>query len=327
MNRKLIKAKNHDEWLASRSHGIGSSEVATLLGLNAYETPYQLWRRKLGLDAPKEENEAMLLGHIFEDGVAQRWRIATGREIIKSSAEEWLYVHPDYDYFRASPDRIYYNAGDKHNEENKRILECKTTVLDIDADSIPPYWFCQVQWQMYVTGIREASVAWINMMKREFGYKDLRYDEDFCMWMAEEARKFWQENIEKKIEPNLVNIEDVKLRYPKHLEGKTISGNELIKVNDEQITISEAIKKLRTIKDEISELAGQQERIEAAIKERMQDAEAVTMLNGTKTINIASWKAAKDSLKFDAKAYQKEHPEEAQQYMRSVAGSRRFLIK
>lgn len=70
---KPIKIENvsHDQWLENRKSGIGSSEIATIVGLNPYETPYQLWLRKTGQVPPKEENFFMKAGHYLEDAVAR----------------------------------------------------------------------------------------------------------------------------------------------------------------------------------------------------------------------------------------------------------------
>ena len=82
MTRTRLTFKSREEWLEARKEGIGASEVATIVGLNPWETPYQLWRRKTGLDPSKAMTTAMQTGHILEDGVAQYWAQATGREII-----------------------------------------------------------------------------------------------------------------------------------------------------------------------------------------------------------------------------------------------------
>lgn len=325
--RKLIRPKSHDEWLVERSKGIGSSEIGTILGLNPYETPYQLWRRKTGQDPPKEENEAMLLGHLLEDAVAQRWAIATGCEIIKASAEEWIFAHPEHDYFRASPDRIYYEKGSRKSEKSKCILECKTTMLDVDEDNIPQSWFCQVQWLMHVTGYRKASLAWLRLDRRAFGCKVITYDRDFCEWMAGEAGKFWNENIVKGIEPTMMNIADFKLKFPKHEDGKTVSADLTIEVEGEKMSLVTAVGVLKGIRERIAEQELRKAEYENAIMKQMGDAEAVTTQIGNKIVNIVTWRAAKDTMKFDSKTYMSEHPEEAQAYMKSVAGSRRFLIK
>ena len=59
MSNQVIRPKDSTERLKYRESGIGSSEVATIVGLNPWETPYQLWRRKKGLDPAKQENFAM----------------------------------------------------------------------------------------------------------------------------------------------------------------------------------------------------------------------------------------------------------------------------
>ena len=86
----ILKDLTHEQWLEERSKGLGSSEVGTLMGVNPYETPYQLWRRKKGLEKQKEENFLMTAGHYLEPAVAQFWQDATGKEIIKSSAGDWI---------------------------------------------------------------------------------------------------------------------------------------------------------------------------------------------------------------------------------------------
>ena len=313
MESICIKAKNREEWLNYRQNGIGSSEVSTILGLNPWETPYQLWRRKKGLDAPKTENEAMIMGHLLEDAVAQRWRIATGRELIKSSSGDWLYYRKDKEFMRASPDRIYWETGKPKNIDNKSVLECKTTQKQIDADDLPKHWFVQVQWLMYVIGLNKGSLAWISM-GRDFGYKDIAFVPDFAEWMSEETERFWVDNIIGNVEPAVTNVQDVLLKYNKQTDGK------IIEVNDE---IFEAYNSLKEVRKELDAVTERKEAIEEKIKLCFGDAEALSYGGQT----IATWKAAKDSTKFDAKAYQKEHSELCEPYMVTAPGSRRFIIK
>ena len=61
-------------------------------------------RRKMGLDAPKQENFAMKAGHYLEDAVAQFFKDETGCEIIKRSAIDWMIINTEKPYMRVSPD-------------------------------------------------------------------------------------------------------------------------------------------------------------------------------------------------------------------------------
>ena len=96
----IIRPEDRKGWLAQRELGIGSSEVGTILGVNPFETPYQLWLRKKGMTPPVEENEAMRAGHILEGAVARYFEEETGRQVIKSSDGDWLAVDNEKDFLR-----------------------------------------------------------------------------------------------------------------------------------------------------------------------------------------------------------------------------------
>lgn len=313
MSVTIIRPKDRNEWLQHREQGIGSSEVATILGLNPWETPYQLWRRKKGLDAPKAENFAMRAGRYLEDAVSLFWHDETGREIIKRSAIDWLAVNADKPYMRVSPDRTYWLSGEKHNDRNKGILECKTTQMKIDEDDLPKHWFCQVQYQLGVAEYEQGSLAWLSS-GREFGYKDIYLVPDFFHWIEEEVTKFWVDNIEGNVEPDSQSVEDVLLRYNRHTDGK------VIEVSDEIYT---AVGDLKALKEQIARLDEQKEQLEEKIKMGFADAEAISYGGQT----IATWKAPKPSEKFNAKAFQADHPDLVKPYIVKTQGARRFLLK
>jgi len=313
MSNTIIRPKDRTEWLKHRESGIGSSEVATIVGLNPWETPYQLWRRKVGLDAPKQENFAMKAGHYLEDAVAQFWHDETGQDIIKSSAGDWLIVNDERPYMRVSPDRTYWLADMPHNNANKGILECKTTQMSVDADDIPKHWFCQVQYQLGVAELEQGSLAWL-CSGREFGYKNLALVPDFFAWLVEEVEKFWIDNIQGKQEPTAVNVQDILLRYNRHTDGK------IVEVNDDIFT---AYQDLKAVKDELSVIEEKKAALEEKIKLGFGDAEAISYGGQT----LATWKAPKPSNKFDAKAFTAAHPDLAKEFTFPTQGARRFLLK
>lgn len=312
MSTTIIRPKDRNEWLDYRRAGIGSSEIATIVGLNPYETPYQLWRRKIGLDEPKSETFAMKAGHYLEDAVSQFWSDATGRQIIKASAGDWIVRNDDKPFVQVSPDRTYW-LDDNRSNDNKGILECKTTQRAIDADDLPKTWFCQVQYQLGGAEIQQGSIAWLTA-GREFGYQDLTLVPDFYAWLVEEAERFWVDNVMGGKEPDCANVQDVLIKFNKHTNGKVVEVGE---------DVMEAYSQLKDVRAEISKLEEQKEALEAKLKMGFGDAEAISYGGNT----LATWKAGKDSEKFDAKAFQADHPELAKQYTKSVKSSRRFLLK
>lgn len=313
MSTTIIRPKDRAEWLEDRKGGIGSSEVATILGLNPWETPYQLWRRKMGMEAPKDETFAMKAGHYLEDAVSMFWADETGREVIKSSAGDWLFVNNEKDFLRASPDRTFWIPGLPKNNENKGILECKTTQMSIDPEDLPKHWFCQVQYQLGVSEMTQGSLAWL-CSGREFGYKDIAFVPDFYGWMIEEVERFWVDNIIGKIEPAAITVTDVITKYARHTDGK------IIEASAETLA---AYTRLKEVRSEIAKAESEKEELEAKIKIGFGDAEIMSYGGQT----LATWKAAKDSDKFDSKLFCKENPELAAKYTSLQPGSRRFLLK
>lgn len=315
MKRTRLTFSKRDQWLAARKDGIGASEVATIIGANPYETPYQLWRRKIGFDAPKPMNAVMNTGHILEDGVAQFWAQATGREIIQSSKDDFMFIDEKRPYLRVSPDRTFWIDGFPRNDDNKGILECKTTRLKIDPDDIPRYWFCQVQMNLGVAGYTHGSLAWLSANQGfNFDFVDLKFVPDFYEWLSDEVSRFWIDNVVGGKEPDPVTAMDVALRYAQHVEGKIIECND---------AVMQAYQNLKQVRTEIKALEEQATEYEDALKMAFEDAEAIAYKGKT----LATWKASKESTKFDAKAFQTEHPELAKPYIRPVKGSRRFLLK
>lgn len=252
----IIKPKDHAEWLAEREKGIGASDVAAILGLSPWETPFSLWLKKTHQVEPEPENEAMLMGHLMEEVVVKRWEMETGEKAIKASAADIIYVHPEHDFLRATPDRVIRGR--------KKILECKTTVTQIDQEDLPIHWVCQVQYQMYVTGIHEADLAWL-VSGRYFGYAHIPYDEDFANFIAEKVAEFWNDCVIGGKEPDLISVSDFTLKGSD--PGTTMEADE------EALS---HILSLRTINTEISAKEADAEAHKDSVKLFMGETETLT---------------------------------------------------
>ena len=306
----IIRPKSREEWLQLRSKGIGSSEVGTLVGVNPYETPYQLWRRKKGLDAPKAETFAMKAGHYLEEAVARFWQDETGKRVIKRSAGDWVIRRADKPIFQVSPDRTYWLGDSK--ADGRGILECKTTQKVIDGDDLPRTWFCQVQYQLGTAGVERGSLAWLTA-GREFGYKDIKLVPDFYKWICEEVERFWMDYIEGDGVPPLTSSEDVLLHFGRGAEKSVQATSEIV----------EAVQTLQEVKNEIKALEWQKTSLEETIKLYMGEADTL----GYQGKTLATWKAAKESKKFDAKAFCAANREEAAKWMVEQQGARRLVLK
>ncbi|MDO4707465.1 MAG: YqaJ viral recombinase family protein [Porphyromonadaceae bacterium] len=316
---RIIRPESREAWLDVRSRGIGSSDVATLLGLNPYDSPFMLYKRKLGLEPPKETTPLMELGHSLELAVADYFERTTGRGIIASSAGDWMYQHEEKPYLMASPDRLYWidPNGAKHGKNapaNKAILECKSTQKRIDAEELPPYWFCQLQWQLGIAGMQQGSIAWLSS-GRDFGWVDVAFNAEFFALMQDEAERFWTHNIEGRNEPELTTTSDVLTKFFASREGKTLRADSLIE---------QTVLDLKTLRAQIKELEAQEADLELSIKAAMADAEALIATDGS---TLATWRTTEGGARLDTKALRAAHPELCAGFMKQTEGSRRFVLK
>ena len=69
--KKIDKSKAYDAWIQFRTNGLGGSEVGTVMGVNSWKSPAELYYQKLGLIPQKvDQNIPMFMGTIMEALVA-----------------------------------------------------------------------------------------------------------------------------------------------------------------------------------------------------------------------------------------------------------------
>ena len=208
----------------------------------------------------------MKLGHMLEPVVAQLWEEATGEKVIKASAADIIYVHPEYDFMRATPDRIVRGR--------KKLLEIKTTVTNIDPEDLPTHWLAQCIYQQYVTGIHDCDLAWL-VSGRYFGYANIPYDPEFAEFIAERVKEFWNDCVIGGKEPDLISVNDFAMKGSD--PGTTIDADEE--------TLSHIISAVKLNAD-ISAAEAARDAHKDAVKLYMGESETLTV-NGKA---IATWK-------------------------------------
>lgn len=255
----------------------------------------------------------MELGHHIEPAVASMFAARTGAFIREDSAGDWIAVDTKKDYLRVSPDRIYYAAGDRHIKSLQRILECKTTSIAVNPEEFSVYWYCQLQCQM---GVKHGAVAWISSYPRlNFGYKEFDFNPEFYKAMVEQLEVFWLINIQGGIAPDDINSEDTLIRNPTASAGVAVQAD---------ANVLAAYNSLKQITAEIKALENTRTSLEDDLKMAMGAAE--TLVSPTGEV-MALWKNTKQTMKFNAKAFQEADPAGYAKYMDPTASTRRFTVK
>jgi putative phage-type endonuclease len=185
----LIPTASEAEWLAARRQGVTASEIAILLGLSPYGSPFALYHQKRG-DLPDQEDDmSMAIGRHFEDFVAGQFAMQHD-EFHLAGDGRTLYAHPERPWQLATPDRIVNDVRfdmlpgvDEVFEEYEpyAVLEAKTDGGfdgwgDDGTDEIPVHYRCQVLWQMDVLGVTTGFVACLFMNRRQLRVYELQMD-------------------------------------------------------------------------------------------------------------------------------------------------------
>lgn len=305
----IIAPATHEGWLEERGRGIGSSEIAAIMGAGRFQTAYGVWERKTGQAAQERETPIMRIGHLLEPYVAELFAEAAGAEIDGASAGDWIARLKRKPFMQASPDRIFRLGGEEG------ILECKTTTVQVDGDDLPEAWVMQLTWQMGITGIRRGALAWLNRTGGKFGHRFVEYDEELFARLEAAATGFWENHVLTRIPPEPRTGEDLQKAYPQAEEGKeAVADGET----------EEALEQLRFARDMQAYYAAQAAQCADRVKAFMRDAET---LRGADGATLATWKTRKGAEKFDSKRFKAEHPDTYGQYVTKAADTRTFIIK
>ena len=158
--RQHTKKERESAWHAFRALGVGGSDMSTILGLNPYSTPYDLWLEKTNRQQPED--------------ISGKWAIVKGNALEVELRRRFRQLHPEYqvidgtDISLVSKQHPLMHAsldGFVYDEESDSwgILEIKTananrgrTDWHDDAGELiaPAYYVAQVTHYMAVTGFR-----------------------------------------------------------------------------------------------------------------------------------------------------------------------------
>lgn len=293
------------EWLQYRKRGIGGSDAGAICGLNPYRTSIQVYQDKVSDEIEEFDNEAMMQGRDFENYVAKRFMVATGKKVRRANS---MFYDEDHPFMLADVDRMVVgeNAG----------LECKTAspyVADKWKDgNIPLSYQMQCFHYMSVCNAEAWYIA-VLIYGREFKYYKLERDEEIIAGLIQIEEGFWENHVQKRIlpEPDGSELADsVIAEYFRESSGIIIpiSGfDEKIKRREEVVGL---MKKLDTEKKQIEqELKMYLGNAEVAENERYR----------------VIWKPVVTN-QIDAVRLKQEQPEIFERY-RKASQSRRFSIK
>ncbi len=262
---------NRDEWLAWRATGIGASDIAGILGISPWASPYSVWSQKaMNVRDDNPPNlEAMRWGTLLEDAILKE--TARRLEITPHSVQQRC-THRKYPWAICTVDALYSDR-----EADNGVIEIKTSSENKWYD-VPNYYQAQVQWQLEVTDRARAWVACLHNGRRLSLWR-IERDQDTAAKMLDIAEQFWTENVTTGMAPPVdamnATSDALSLRYADaHSEAVAIDS------------IADIVEELRRTKVSVKQLEDKQRKAENEIKSAMGECEVATVAG----VPVVTWK-------------------------------------
>ena len=186
---------NTQEWDELRSHGIGGSEIAAIVGLSPWQSRFSLWHLKRGNIGKQQVNAGMRWGTILEPVICDHW---ASRHDMFDAAQAGTFRHPERHWQLANVDRLLSDDENGGMEgEPCAILEVKTA-SGFDShewghgpEDVPPYYRCQVLWYLDVLDLPVAHMA-VLIGGSDYREYEIPYSASEAGWLREQGEAFWQ---------------------------------------------------------------------------------------------------------------------------------------
>lgn len=182
------------EWYEARREAIAASEIAAVLGLSPWTSPFDLWwEKRTGTDS-QAENAAMRRGRryealILEDFADEHPELHLGQSLTLRSIERpWQVATPD----GLAYEQPFAHAAPDEDRQPVGVIEAKTGQRsewgEPGTDDIPVHYRCQALWQMDTVGV---GVAYLPVMFGDtYAEYVVEYDETDVKVMRDAAEVF-----------------------------------------------------------------------------------------------------------------------------------------
>ena len=180
MSITKVKTASREEWLKLRSHYIGGSDAAAVVGLNPFSSPYALWAEKTGQMPGFSGNLATEVGTYLEEFVAQKFAAETGKKVRKCNQS---FLNSAYPWAIANIDREI--VGEDAGLEIKSTSELN--MKKFKGGEYPANYYCQCVHYMAMTGKQRWYLA-VLIGNRDFRWFTIERDEaEIAALMGAEA--------------------------------------------------------------------------------------------------------------------------------------------
>ena len=239
-------------WHLWRHSGIGSSDIATIMGESPYSTPLQLYEQKILPEPPENKpNYIQEKGHAMEPIARAHFELLRGKSyppaLLQMAAFPWM-----------------KSSLDGRSEDKIELAEFKYTGKQIHLDAfggkIPRHHMLQVQGQLLVSGAERCY--YVTFDGKTINVVDVLPDFPLQDQIFKACDKFWNGHVIPRKPPEPTDRDFVKLK----------------------INVAE-LQKWKQLRIQIAELEKEKDRIEEWAKAQVTEKRMIAS-DGTKFVRI-----------------------------------------
>lgn len=212
---QMLTFETQDEWLQMRKNGIGGSDLACILGHSPFKNAKDIYKSKIE-DVEQITNSAIEFGNYFEPIVFQTfsYKYKDIYEVI--DYKDTLFKNIWNPFLQASLDGVLVNK----NTLEVGILEIKTAQErkgkwydNYGNRIVPQYYLDQAVHYFNTTNVNYIIFYTLINYKNPTNDRDLEFLtprvyfkkdlEEYCKQALQECYKFWNDNVLKRVEPNI----------------------------------------------------------------------------------------------------------------------------
>ncbi len=264
-NIKAICEPDTPQWLEMRKKGIGASEAAAVVGLSPWATPLEIFLRKTGQLAEKEQTDAMRMGHLLEPVIWTRFGELTGIPVVTRPVG--LIPHKQHDFILATPDAFVQPENeDLQVGESKSTSWRRAAEMGENPEDVPMDWLVQVQQQLAVTELEVARMAVLLDGRTLLNFR-IERNQNLIDALIDAETEFWERI--KNNDPPPPNFTHTSMpRLIKELFGN-VSEHRVVDLSEEA---SQAVIRAMELKAQIKKIEEELGRVESTFKYEIGDA-------------------------------------------------------
>jgi len=288
-----------EEWLSFKEGRIGGTAISSVLKLNQYESPLQLYYKMKGQEPEVEVNDSMRQGIFLEEGVLNFFMddYPTSKLLYDKKDGIPVFVHPKNDKLISSPDGIVEMNG--FNGQGVYVDEVKTTRKVIqDMNDIGSNWICQLNWNLGLAILNGLDIkgGYFSVLSYPVGEiisLPYEFNKDFFDIQVK-GGEYFLEMLKNNVEPDPTSLED--FNYIKADPKSIIYANE---------KIIKTLQDYKRYKEEEEAAKKRKEDCGFFVKSYMNKYESLRLSDDTKLASFSNV----NRVTFDVIKFREENPE------------------